>query len=124
MKTIKIFIPLLIIALFTACNSDDTPKNNPPVLEDMAMDVRENISSDLITTIVATDLDEDTLIYSIVSQTPENSVTVNSANGEVYVANARAFDYDLNQTITITIEVSDGKTETTALLVITITDAS
>tara|TARA_R110000868_G_scaffold95865_1_gene263487 strand:+ start:1370 stop:1744 length:375 start_codon:yes stop_codon:yes gene_type:complete len=124
MNTIKTIMLLVIIALLSACSSEDAPKNNPPVLEDMALDVRENISSDLITTIIATDLDEDTLIYSIVSQTPVNSVTINSTNGEIYVSDARSFDYDLNPSITVTIKVSDGKSETTARLVITITNAS
>lgn len=123
MNTIKTLMLLLVIALFTACSSDDTPKNNPPVLEDMAIDI-SILRSDLVTTITASDIDEDTLTYSIISQTPANSVSVNSVNGEVYVSNASAFNYDLNQSITVNIKVSDGKDETTAQLVITINDPS
>lgn len=127
MKTIKILFLLICTVLITACSSDDdnnTVQNNAPVLNDIVLEVSENPNSDLVTTIVATDSDEDALTYAIISQTPAGSISINTTNGEVYVANADAFDYDLNQQIIVTIKVSDGITEVTAQLTINITQDS
>ncbi|MCL6294095.1 cadherin repeat domain-containing protein [Jejuia spongiicola] len=120
MNTIKTFMLLLVIATICACSNDDAPKNNAPVLEDMVLDVRENISSDLITTLNATDVDGDKLTYSIVSQNPANSVTIGETTGEVFVANASAFDYDNNQRITVIIKINDGTVDVTMQLTINI----
>ncbi|EDP69840.1 putative unknown lipoprotein [Flavobacteriales bacterium ALC-1] len=127
MKTIKILFLFICAVLITGCSSDNdnnTAQNNAPVLNDIILEVSENPNSDLVTTIVATDSDEDTLTYAIISQTPAGSVSINAINGEVYIANADAFDYDLNQQIIVTIEISDGITEVTAQLTINITQDS
>jgi hypothetical protein len=120
MNTIKIFMLLLIIAVFTACSSDDAPGNHAPVLEDTVLDVIEYPTSDLLTTLVATDLDGDTLTYSIVSQNPVNSVIIGETTGELFIANSSTFIYDNNQTIIIIIEISDGVIDVTMQLTINI----
>ena len=124
MKTIKIFMLLMVIALFMACSSDDTPNNQAPVMLNQTLSMDENPTSDLLTTIVATDADEDTLTFSIVSQTPANSVIINSANGQIYVGNASAFNYELNTSITVTIAVTDGINITQSVLIINILDVN
>lgn len=115
---------LLVIVVFTSCSSDDAPKNNPPELSNNSMDVYEKLTSDLLTTIVAQDADEDELTYTIVSQTPSNSVIINETNGELYVGNASAFDYEQNTQIVVVISVSDGTTSTEATLTINILDVN
>tara|TARA_R110002096_G_C14623062_1_gene724248 strand:+ start:2449 stop:2832 length:384 start_codon:yes stop_codon:yes gene_type:complete len=124
MNTIKTFMLLLVIAVFTGCSNDDAPKNQAPVLEDKTMNMDENPTSDLLTTITATDAEEDPLTYAIVSQTPDNSVGINTTNGEIYIVNASAFDYEQNTTIIINIEVSDGINITESTLTINILDVN
>ena len=113
---------LSTVVLLTSCNNGDEPKNEAPVVEDMTINVSENLESDLITTIVATDAEEDVLTYSIVSQTPANSIIINESTGEIYVGTASAFDYEQNTTITAIIAVSDGASSTESTLIINILD--
>lgn len=124
MNTIKTLLLLMVIVTFTGCSNDDSPKNQAPVLADSVMNMDENPTSDLLTTVTATDADEDQLTYSIVSQTPANSVGINSENGEIYIVNASAFDYEQNTRITIVIRVSDGINVTESILTIFILDVN
>jgi len=124
MNTIK-FLKLLVLAIvFASCSNDDdnTPQNHAPVSEDMVVNMNENPTSDLVTVIEATDLDGDDLTYSIVSQTPSDSVSINSATGSIFVQDIDAFDYEQNTTITVVIAVSDGVIITEFLLTINILD--
>lgn len=126
MNTIKHVMLLLIIALLMACSSDDKPQNQAPVFEDQdqIMNMDENPTSDLLTTIVATDAEEDTLTYSIVSQTPTGSIIINESTGDIYVGNASAFDYEQNTQIIAIIAVTDGISTTESTLTINIQDVN
>ncbi|MGB1269329.1 MAG: cadherin repeat domain-containing protein [Flavobacteriaceae bacterium] len=124
MKIVKTVILVFAAITVMACNNDDdnTPQNQAPVVEDKTISVSENLTSDLLTTIAATDVEGDTLIYSIVSQSPSDSVLINELTGEVFVNNASVFDYDVNQVITVVISVSDGENVSTSTLIINITE--
>ena len=124
MKTIKTLMLLVLIVTISACSSDDSLKNEAPVLANKTMDVFENLRSDLITTMAATDAEEDTLTYSIVSQTPAGSIIINETTGEIYVGNASAFDYEQNTQIVAIIAVSDGVSTTQSTLTINILDVN
>ncbi|MEW4925054.1 cadherin repeat domain-containing protein [Algibacter sp. 2305UL17-15] len=124
MNTLKTFILLVLIATISACNSDDTPKNQAPVLENRTLNMDENPTSDLLTKVTATDAEEDQLTYSIVSQTPANIVGINPTSGEVYIVNASAFDYEQTTKIVINIAVSDGVNITKSILTINILDVN
>ncbi len=124
MNTFKTLALLLITITLTSRSNDDELKNHAPVSDDMVINMDENPTSDLLTTIAATDLDGDELTYSIVSQTPANTVTINSATGEIYIANASAFDYEQNTTIVIIIAVTDGIDTTESTLRINILDVN
>jgi predicted component of type VI protein secretion system len=124
MNTIKFLMLLVIAVVFTSCNNDDEPKNQAPVLADKTMEVSENLTSDLITSMAATDAEEDELTYSIVSQTPTGSIIINENTGEIYVGNASAFDYEQNTTIVAVIAVFDGINTTQSTLTINILDVN
>ncbi|MCB0462093.1 MAG: cadherin repeat domain-containing protein [Flavobacteriaceae bacterium] len=121
MKTIKFFV-LFLVATIKSCSNDDGQKNQLPVLENKTINVSESLTSDLITSMAATDTEGDTLTYSIVSQTPVNSVIINETIGELYVGNASAFDYEQNTSITVVLEVTDGTLTAQATLTINILD--
>lgn len=116
---------LAIVVLFTSCSNDDDnngPQNHAPVSEDMEISMDENPTSDILTAIVATDAEDDTLTYSIVSQTPANSIQINETTGEVFIMDINAFDYEQNTNITAVIAISDGNSVTEITLTINILD--
>lgn len=108
--------------VFTSCNSDDEPKNHAPVSEDIEISMDENPTSDILTTIEATDAEGDGLTFSIMSQTPADSIQINEITGEVFILDINAFDYEQNTAITASIIVSDGVNETNVQLIINILD--
>ena len=110
--------------VLTSCSNDDEPKNHAPVSEDVVLSLDENPTSDLLTVLVATDLDSDALTYSIVSQTPANSVFINSATGSIFIQNINAFDFEQNTIIVVNVEVSDGVNITSSKLTINILDVN
>lgn len=121
MNTIKTLMLLLMVVIMASCNNDDDGISHILTMNDSVLNVSENLTSDLLTTIVATDSNaEHELTYDIVSQTPANSVIVNETTGELYVGNASAFDYEQNTTITIIVEATDGTLTTQATLTINI----
>jgi outer membrane lipoprotein-sorting protein len=107
MKTIKLILLAILLIALSACSSDDTPPH-APAMDDVTLNMDENPTSDLVTTMVATDSENHTLTYAIVSQTPANSVAINSANGEIYINNPDAFDYEQISQIVGMVTVSDG----------------
>ncbi len=124
MNTIKTLILLAILVVFTSCSNDDEPINHAPVSEDKEISMDENPTSDILTTIIATDLDGDTLTYSIVTQTPTGSIQINETTGEVFVMDINAFDYEQNTSIIAVIAVSDGNLITEMTLTINILDVN
>lgn len=123
MNTIKTLTLLLFLVIFTACINDDDSMNHTLIMNDAELNVSEDLTSDLLTTIIATDSNaEHELTYSIVSQTPANSIIINETTGELYVGNASAFDYEQNTIITVVLEVTDGILTTQAILTINILD--
>lgn len=114
---------LFFVVTITSCSKDDDGTSHTVTMDDAVLNVNENITSDFLTTIVATDSNvEHELTYSIVSQTPENSIIINETTGELYVGNASAFDYEQNTSITVVLEVTDGTLTTQAALTINILD--
>jgi hypothetical protein len=63
-----------------------------------------------------------TLTYSISSQTPEGAMTLNTSTGQLFVANAGAFDFEVNPSITGVVTVANGEEIATANITITITN--
>lgn len=125
MKIIKIFILFAVAVVFTSCNNnDDQPQNHAPVSEDMEISMDENPTSDILTALVATDLEEDVLRYAIQSQIPTGSIQINEITGEVFIFDINAFDYEQNTTISASIIVSDGTNNTIVQLTINILDVN
>jgi len=123
MNTIKTLSILLLAVVVSSCSNDDDGISHTLTMSDIELNVSEDLTSDLLTTIVATDSDDEhELAYSIVSQTPASSVIINEATGELYVGNASAFDYEQNTTITVVVEATDGTLTTQATLAINIID--
>ncbi|GCC52195.1 hypothetical protein SanaruYs_24310 [Chryseotalea sanaruensis] len=63
-----------------------------------------------------------TLTYSLSSQTPEGAITLNTSTGQLFVANAAAFDFEVNPSIIGAVTVANGEEIATANITITITN--
>jgi len=126
--SLKLVIFAFVIGTIVSCKSDDDgivgTLNNAPVSEDIVVNMDENPTSDLVATIIATDIDGDTLTYSIQSQTPAGSIIINETTGEVFIADINAFDYEQNTVINASIVITDGTATTTMQLTINILDVN
>lgn len=132
MKQFKIeFKSLTIIGLLfitIACGSDDDsgvviPEINDyaPILMDKSITVLEHTIGN-ITIMQATDEDDNTLVYSIISQSTANGLVINESTGEITTADTTVLDYEKFLDYNVTIKVSDGIHDTTASLIIRIQD--
>ncbi len=92
------------------------------LLEISPLDVKENSPKDtLLTTVNATTTEGD-IVYALESPSVENALIINSASGEITIADATLFDYETIKTITVTIKASVGDIFETTELLINITD--
>lgn len=101
MKTPFKLINLLIVALLLttySCNNDD---NNTVVitLQDLEVAIDENPTNGQVVGTVQSDSNS-TLTYSITSQTPNGALSIDESTGELTVADATLFDYEINPEIT------------------------
>ncbi|WP_271766665.1 cadherin repeat domain-containing protein [Aquimarina algiphila] len=130
-----IFYAFALLFLVTSCGKDDeastpltpepenpVPQNTAPELADQSFTVAENITdTTVIGTITATDTEEDALTYSLT--TNSNDLFVLTETGELSLATGKLLNYDVAQTHTLTIEVTDATNTTTANITITITNS-
>lgn len=63
-----------------------------------------------------------TLTYTLSSQTPAGAMTLNASTGQLFVANAAAFDFEVNPSITGVVTVANGEETATANITITVTN--
>jgi hypothetical protein len=104
------FIAIALILVVTSCNSDDnssTPVNQISI-ENLTVDFDENpTNGDVVGTVqTAQTVGGATLSFSITSQTPAGALSIDATTGELTVANASLFDYEVNTTITANINVT------------------
>ena len=91
----------------------DSPVNDPPVAEDQAVVTDEDTPVEI--TLVANDVDGDTLTYEVLSQ-PANGVLSGTAPNLTYTPNADYFGPD-----SFTFKVNDGTVDSnTATVTITV----
>ncbi len=122
MKTIKRSLLVVITILTFSCGKDDEPTNVAPVITDQPFSIDENSATGTIVgSVVATDVDNTSLTYAIVSTIPVNSTvfSVNSITGEITV-NTNSLNYEGQSGYILNVEVSDGSLSSTATVQIAI----
>lgn len=121
----KYSVTLFFLLLFTitACTtSDDDDNSNELIISDLTLSMSENPENgDDIGTIEASS-DNGPLSYTILSQTPNGSIEINTSTGELLVADNTKFEYQINPIISATIQVSDSIDSENALLTINLTE--
>ena len=99
--------------------------NDAPVAEFGIFTVNENLAGAAVGTVKATDLDGDTLTFSIVGGIPDAaSFAIDPSSGAI--TTTAALDYEVQKSYTLTIQVDDGRGEAnsqvTTLVVVNVAD--
>ncbi|QNM84560.1 cadherin domain-containing protein [Polaribacter pectinis] len=119
LRNIILTVACLLTFLYS-CSKDEV--NLPPVIENQEFIISEgNLTADL-GTVIATDPDNENLIFSIVSQSVSNAIAIRENTGVLQISDATAFDFEINQSLTAIVRVSDGSASAEATITIKITD--
>jgi len=87
--------------------------NETPNLSNQTFTLNENsVAGTLLGTVVASDPDFDPLTYAITAGNTSGAFSINSATGELYVANAAALDFETTPVFNLTVRVTDDGTPT------------
>lgn len=86
-----------------------TQRNRPPVIATTSLpSIAEGTANGIsVGTVVATDPDNNTLTWTITGGNTNNAFTINTATGEISVANSTALDFETSPTFSLTIQVTD-----------------
>ena len=88
---------LVIMLLAFSCDNDDNASIEIN-LEDLEVTIDENPSNgDIVGTVQSNS--NSTLTFSITSQTPSGSLNIDTSTGELTVADATLFDFEVNSII-------------------------
>ena len=91
-------------------------------VENFDLQMDENPQPDEILGSISASTDQGTLSYVIENQEPEGAFQIDENTGELSIADFSLFDFELNETITGTINVSNQSIEAFALVTITLND--
>lgn len=97
----------VLLATIVSCNSDDDTSATPINIENLEVTIDENPTNGQVIGTVQSN-SNDALTYNITTQTPAGALSINAATGELLVADASFFDYEVNPTITATISVLEA----------------
>ena len=118
LKQTLFFLTLSTVVL--SCGSDDDPVTLD--VSDFTTTVDENQAADAVLGTVAATGTDGTFAYSIASQSPSGSIAIDGATGQITVADASAFDFETNPTITAIINVMGNSITESANVTITLND--
>lgn len=122
MKLKLLLIVSIIAFALHSCSKDDGPKeeaNNPPSISDKTVSVSEAITpGTTVGTLTATDADDDTLTFSITGNPGPFKI---STDGVLTLASGQTLDFDVTNSYSITVSVTDGTDSATATITINVT---
>ena len=95
------------------------PLNTAPSIEDQLFEITENANiGTIIGTILATDLDEDTLSFEILEGNLENVFTLNSSTGELSLS--QSLNIEVTESYVLLVQVTDDIASAQANITISI----
>lgn len=125
MNKISIYLLLISPIYFLSCGSDDEPTNNPPSLSDRTFTIAEEIETgSRVGFISAFDPDGDPLTYSILSGNTDNTFALNTSDGELTIGSNKKIDFQVISQYQLTVEVSDDKSATSAVITVNVEEAN
>ncbi|KPA15217.1 Cadherin domain protein, partial [Candidatus Magnetomorum sp. HK-1] len=103
-----------------------TPVNDhAPLIEDINLTISESTSpGTMISSIIATDEDQDLLTFSITAGNTNNSFTIAENSGQLFVDIKAQLDYETQSEYTLTIRVWDGAFDTNANVFVHISNSN
>ena len=122
MKTIIKIAALVLLFLSSGCASNDDSSTIFTVF-DFSVTMDENPGNGRTIGTISTSPSTG-LSFSISNQSPNGAMSINSASGELSVANATLFDFETNPEITGTVMVSNGDLSKSASIAISLIDKS
>ena len=121
MKLRTICYSLITVFFITSCSSDDEIDFFLNT-SDFQIEIDENpISGQEIGTIEGS-TNQGVISFSIVSQTPDGSFSIDTSSGVIKVLNADAFDFEVNPVIVGVVEVTNGDLKELSTVTLTIKD--
>ena len=101
----------------------DESINQPPSLSDATFSIAENSPNNtLIGTLEASDINNDTLTYSIISGNTDQAFGLDASTGGLTVANNVTLDFESIPVFSLLVQVSDGALSDSATVTINLTD--
>lgn len=128
MRKIKFLIVLVSLALlFQACNNKNEPTPAAAPITVTANNFTGSIDENpdnaaVIGTVSARASDGSSLTYTLSNQNVAGALAIDASTGELTVADASAFDFETNPSITATYTASSGTEEANASITITVND--
>ena len=108
---------LLLLFLIAACSKDAADDNNNAI----AVSFDEYPPSGTTVTALTSSL-SGTLTYSIASESVNGAFTISQESGVLTVGNPLAFDYEINETINVTVNASNGTDMESLSIEVTLND--
>ncbi len=99
--------------------------DNAPTVSDATVEISEGLpNGSAVTTIQASDLDNNQLAYFITSGNTNNAFAINTGTGELTVGNSAALVFATNPAFSLGINVTDGTLSSSATLTINLSEAA
>ncbi|MCK0159822.1 BspA family leucine-rich repeat surface protein [Allomuricauda sp. F6463D] len=107
-------------ASITVNVTKEDPENQSPVIEEQDFVTTEGITdTDVIGTVTATDSESDTLVFSITEN--DNDLFEITSDGELSLREGEKLDFEMSETHTLTVSVTDGSLSSSANITINVT---
>lgn len=111
----KLFLIILftfVIIFSTSCSKDDSV-STIVTAKNLTTNIDENSSSGTILGKIIGASNTGTVNYTILSQSASGALAIDATSGEITIADASLFDFEINPQFTANIEVSDGDVKKT-----------
>ncbi|WP_310993223.1 hypothetical protein [Aequorivita marina] len=119
------FLLILSIMVFFSCSKDsDEPEQTEKnvTTQDLSITMDENPTNGQVIGTLSGTTNKGTVSFSIIEQSPQNSFSIDAVNGELKVADASVFNFEINPTITGMIKVANGNLFEIAAVTINLND--
>lgn len=113
----------ITILFFISCTDDETTSG--PVIENQTFSLEEKSSSGtLVGKVNASSSNQESLTFSIIDGNTSGGFTIDSDDGELYVADSEILDFDANPTFSLGIQVEAGGSTSSATITINLTEVT
>jgi len=114
----------VLLVIIVSCNDDDNiTQLNTVSVQNFTTTINENpTNGESLGTVQATG--NGALSYSIISQTPNGALSINSSTGSLTVSNTTLFNFETNPVITATVAVNNSGAIENLTVTINVTDVN